>query len=577
MPTQQSDGTHTDRGGVWPWLSIGLLISAAVFLRFHDLGGKPFWIDEASDWFCVTHGSLLEQAPIQFFILLYLFLQKAIVAVVASEVGLRILSAVSSCVGVLALILIVRKVSTRRAALLAGSLMTFSVLDIYYAQEGRPYALGSALVLLFTLALFSTLEKPTRKKRVFLVLTATAALTSSFQSLFLVSVALACAVVWKFQGATAGSWKRRLSQNLHRLGGGKVCLPVLGVALAAILSAGYFGFTVGSVKIGREPVGMLPQVLELTRFFAGDAKLFWGIFVAGCLAGIVTLLPKKQSPWGLALMIPAVAVFGSLLIFAFHGLTYKIEVRYFLPLLPFWAATWAMGLDLLIEKVLPSRWSRGFAALGFIVLAAATALPHLQAYYKSPIKWIWSSDARGAFEQVCLEKQPDEIVFSVSFAGLLTRYYFSGPCDPDGENEPVHQVYFFHEPIARRIVLDYGRLLNGQSRTPDALAVSGFGPSFSGTIDLPWPARRVWLAAFPIVRSPYVDDLSPWWQTNPNDLDDADIELPNGAFLRQRGPMLLVRIPNPSPDPTKLDPKRMMEDAQTLFSIRQKQQSGSPL
>jgi len=560
------------------WLFAMLLLAIAVFLRFYKLGSKPFWIDEASDWFLINNGSILAivtRVPGLISVSLYLLVQRIISLFDSSEAGLRLLSAFSSSVTVFIVMVIVRKVATSRASLLAGFFLTFSFIDIYYAQEGRHFAFANALAVTTTLAWLYYVENPLPKNRAFFAISALASMMTSFNSLFVVGIELLLLLAWQISGATSSSLRARLRMNIkhYRL------IPVFSIVGVVLLMTIAFSVRFGEVMQlyarsipGYRGFNLLSQVLEISRYVSGDGGSLWIILIVGCITGCFVVLPARHRKWNPAMVLPCVAAFSSMGIFLFYWVTLKIAARYFLTVLPFWTATWAIGIDYLLSLLPRQRWVGTIVAIGLVIGIAFLSVPYIKSYYSSPIKWIWSADDRAARAALCKEVARDDAAVSLDWGVFTTRYYLSKPCDSSdmmrSDGKMLRQVYLFQDPyIARQA--RFGNILKDDEKRSFAFAdfsETGLQPE----VRLTWPVKRFWMIV-PAIRNAQTYDLVPWWRENPNRYLDIhkDISLPDGSFIQQRGTFVIAMVPNPSTDPYIFSPVYLKDQMARLLSSLQ--------
>jgi hypothetical protein len=142
-------------GVSWSLLAVVFLGTA---LRFLNLGRQSVWIDEGFSWLAaqmsfgdVTRLSLVDVHPP----LYYYLLKTSLWILPNTEFGLRFVSALSSIATLVVMITFVYRHWGHRTACYVGLLAALSPFDIYYAQEGRMYAL---LAFLFVLAFTELVE-----------------------------------------------------------------------------------------------------------------------------------------------------------------------------------------------------------------------------------------------------------------------------------------------------------------------------------------------------------------------------------------------------------------------------------
>ena len=125
-------------------------------LRFYALGSKSLWLDEA---FSVDRAKLTQDQiwsgqydPVHP-PLYYSCLHAWVGLIGDSETAVRLLSAISSTLSLGAVYLLGRQLLGNDTALVAITVMAFSPLDIWYAQEARMYAFVQLTGLLVSLGL----------------------------------------------------------------------------------------------------------------------------------------------------------------------------------------------------------------------------------------------------------------------------------------------------------------------------------------------------------------------------------------------------------------------------------------
>ena len=137
----------------WNWATVGLAAGPALLallLRLYDLSGKPLWLDEI-----ITYRRALLPLPelaansfVNKHFPTYFVIARFFDAPVIDEWMLRLPSVVCGTAAVLLVTLIAAKVHSWRAGLVAGLLMAVSPIEVQFAQEARPYALASCMVML---------------------------------------------------------------------------------------------------------------------------------------------------------------------------------------------------------------------------------------------------------------------------------------------------------------------------------------------------------------------------------------------------------------------------------------------
>jgi uncharacterized membrane protein len=146
-------------------LVLALTIVAAASLDLHNLGSKPFWLDEAfSDAFASSHGmsfvklALGREGSMAFY---YVVLHGWLMTVSPSDFNIRLLSTIFAVGAVATLYVLARKLFGSAVGLAAAALLAVNPLFLSYAQEARSYTLTAFL----TLASWSFLIECCRKPR----------------------------------------------------------------------------------------------------------------------------------------------------------------------------------------------------------------------------------------------------------------------------------------------------------------------------------------------------------------------------------------------------------------------------
>ena len=134
-------------------LAVVVVVVVALVLRLYHLGAQSFWIDEISVTKFVRSGHLLSdlrdrggpfEPPLHF-----LSVFAALWLPIGLESAARVPSALAGALEVLALILLTREATGRRApAVVAGALLAVAPYAVRYSQEARYYTMFSAFALL---------------------------------------------------------------------------------------------------------------------------------------------------------------------------------------------------------------------------------------------------------------------------------------------------------------------------------------------------------------------------------------------------------------------------------------------
>ncbi|HEX2906318.1 MAG TPA: glycosyltransferase family 39 protein [Phototrophicaceae bacterium] len=143
--------TETIRINAVVILLVGIVILAAA-LRFYDLGGESYWIDEVtmlqvtqSPLESILGSEFLEHGrPPAYVLLGYAWTR----VFGTGEIAARSLSAVLGVAGVLVLFAVGRELFNERIGLIAALLMSLSVFQVFHSQDYRYYALVGLTTLL---------------------------------------------------------------------------------------------------------------------------------------------------------------------------------------------------------------------------------------------------------------------------------------------------------------------------------------------------------------------------------------------------------------------------------------------
>ena len=161
------------------WLILLLLVGVGIALRFHMLGAKSLWGDEAFSvlvarmpWHVFFNSARYGEGNM----VLYYLLLRPWVHLGDSEFWLRSLSALIGVSTIPAIYKIGKDFLSAKAGVIAATLLAIHSYHIRYSQELRSYTLVALLVVLSTYAFLAMIEKPDRR---------------IFQALYVLSSALA--------------------------------------------------------------------------------------------------------------------------------------------------------------------------------------------------------------------------------------------------------------------------------------------------------------------------------------------------------------------------------------------------
>lgn len=232
--------------------AIAFLILAGAVLRIPTLGEQSYWFDEGRT-VQVIHASFIgmlrndyggETTPELYYIVAWAWSQ----IVGYGEFGLRFVSAVAGILTVPVAFQIGRRLSSRRAGLIAAALTACSPMLIWYSQEARTYSLMVLLSSLGLLAFIGLLEEPRpRRLAIWALISGLALSTHYYMALSVVPEAVWLAWRYRREGrvwlaiAVVGIWGAALvPQEIHQArlvpgGGGWISTIPLGTRLPIVL------------------------------------------------------------------------------------------------------------------------------------------------------------------------------------------------------------------------------------------------------------------------------------------------------------------------------------------------------
>ncbi len=171
-----------------------VVLALGVFLRLIVyLSDREFWMDEGSLWGNLAGKPILDfSAPLtgdQLAPLGFLIAQRALMAVLGvSKYASRLLPLACGLISLFLFARLCPRIVSRRPALIALTLFSFSDDLIYYSSELKPYSLDLAVGLAVGLAAVDALGKPVSARRAaVMMLLASAAPWFSFASAFIVA------------------------------------------------------------------------------------------------------------------------------------------------------------------------------------------------------------------------------------------------------------------------------------------------------------------------------------------------------------------------------------------------------
>lgn len=409
---------------------IGILL-VALLLRLLMLGHQSLWLDEFASWMFASRDlkHVLNSEPTNpplYYLLLHFWMRWF----GTSEFAIRSMSVVPSLFSVGLIYFFAQRLFTRQIAYLAAAYQAVSTFQIYYAQEGRCFALLVSILLLATFALWNALEsQSTRQKALYYcayALLGAVALYTHFISLFFLAAHGLYVLIRRPRQllAVAGSiaasmllfspWL--LTMLRAASGGGQVRRYIW-----LKLPQAYFSFLYGDslIPLDEEAVQHIQQTLQAN----------WWILAAALLsmAALAPFMISAWRRWGEPMLF--VFTMASVPVLLAWGVSFKVmlfDERYLIPASPFLyvvisAAVWEIYLLSASRAWSRSLVNAGRAACGIYAVLLGLALYH---YYFNP---------RFAKEQW---READAYIDSLSVAGQSTLIVF----EPD-YLLPCYQYY----------------------------------------------------------------------------------------------------------------------------------------
>jgi uncharacterized membrane protein len=414
---------------------IGLILLAAAFLRFYELGGQSFWTDEilslgasstpedASFWKKIlynVHGPLHT--------LIIHFLRK----ISLSEALLRAPSALAGVLSVFFLYRWLVILGKRDLALYGALFLALNPFNLYYSQELRFYSVATLLIIVSLIIFERYIEHPSCRRSILLGLTLAAACLAHFSSLFLVAGLILYMILTGWlkkrtlpSAALAGviilvilaPWIYREMTYLREVRVvGITALPVddrlRGELTLNVWSYPYaiYAFSVGysfgpNLRELHEVSSALSLLGRYWREIAVVSILFGGLTVSG-LWGIAR---RKRLSLFLSIIISTTAL--TTLVAALNIKVFNI--RYLTPAFPVFVALLAYGLPIRRTPRLLS------ALLVCIVMGTASWNYHLDPQYAR-------DDLRSAVSFIEKNESDGELIICISSRSVIEHYY-SGP------------------------------------------------------------------------------------------------------------------------------------------------------
>jgi uncharacterized membrane protein len=391
---------------VYPWLVLAVLVAAAAVLRFHGLGQKSVWVDEAVsiemarlDWYNFMRILWRHEANMALYTLsLRLWLPFG-----ETEAWIRTLSVIFSLATIPAVYVLGKKLFDPRVGLMGAFLLTINAFHVRYAQEARSYSLYPLLCVLSCIYFLKFLQDPSPHNRRAHVLTSALAVYAHFFAGF-VAVAqwlsLRLLDQENIQQLTKKNW-RQFALSITPL--------VMFVATTGL----------GILRWIPRPGFSSLHINAILLTGAGGDKLLY-LYLAACGVALLPVTPalfrRKRLPWeewryiflAIWIFLPILAVF------ILSQWKPCFLARYFIFTLP------ALGL-LAAAGIARMRFHLLMGAV--LLVFAAWSLPSVYSYYRKDID-IAREDFRNATQYLLSQAQTDDVILFHQPIGRMSYEYY---------------------------------------------------------------------------------------------------------------------------------------------------------
>jgi mannosyltransferase len=300
QPTALNESAGTSpsqsRAASWPhWLTLLVVLGAAVLVRFRCLTCKPFWFDECFSvevarigWRNLLHLLWWREANMSLY---YLFL-RVWLHLGQSPFFVRSLSAVLSAAALPAIYWVAKQLFDRRVALIATALLAVNAYSVRFAQEARSYALFMLLATLSSGFLVAWLREVSPDLR---SQSATSSSQARLRWYTLTSVLAVYAHLYAIL-LIVGHWIA--VSRIPRPEGNQACLAnirrawkIIGLAVLPLL--------IFVAKTGAGPIRWIqrPGVHNLFEFFEHLAGGNWALALVYAAVLVAALIPAGKHLW----------------------------------------------------------------------------------------------------------------------------------------------------------------------------------------------------------------------------------------------------------------------------------------
>jgi hypothetical protein len=282
---------------------IGFVVVIGALVRFHDLGTRSLWGDEAGSWTQAKDGlaDLIKRTAednitplhnLALFVTIKLFGD--------SEWSLRLPSAIFGVANIAALYWLSTMTFGRTAGLIGAILLALSVFDIQYSQEARMYSLLALSATLYAATGFNYLREPSLPRGAWVSLTGLALVYSHpYGTLYWIAMAAAFTVLY-FPPPRIMFWA---ISNIAVVAGFAPWAAIL-VRRAQVIAAQ--GFWIPPLNASSLVSGLLTIM--------GESRLYTGVILIGVVLGIIGRLRRDVATLCVWIIVPvAIAIVTSYL------------------------------------------------------------------------------------------------------------------------------------------------------------------------------------------------------------------------------------------------------------------------
>lgn len=415
----------------WPLLALVIL---GGFLRFHQIGAKTIWLDEAFSIWLARHSLpdlwswliRIDQHPLLYYSLLH-FWQGLFGD---GQATVRAFSALCGALTIPIFYAATLRLSDRTTALLVALILALSPFHVRFAQEARMYALLALGVAVALYCLVCILLNEGRRLYWLGLAGAQAAvmLTHNTAMVFFplaLNLAVGGALLWKYLQGGVSSWPALNSLNFERQW---IKWQVIAVIFWLPWS---IPFVIQAVLVDKEFWLQPPTwttVWETLHnfqlaFLPGWFPLFplWDVLY-WALAGMGVYAMRRTPARALLLLsLFFTPILGELLVSLRRPIFYERTLIW--VTLPYYLLV-AAGLRRLVQTAgRPFKWVQGLAPATVMILIMLLSATALYAYYFHFEKEGWEQAAAYVAEDV---RPNDVILFNATWVQLPFEYYFRG-------------------------------------------------------------------------------------------------------------------------------------------------------